>query len=128
MTENSTLKKLQIKCGQRGIVISAPESYQPVLTELLKTADVSDVLAGQFDFIHYFVTQKAELERKAPELKASMKTKGMLWISYPKGKLLPTDLNRDIIRESVESMGLGLKAVSLVAIDEVWSALRFKIE
>jgi len=128
VTENPILKKLYVKSGQRGIVLNAPESYRTVLAELPKDVEVSDVQEGKFDFIHYFVTEKAELERRIPEIKARMKPKGMLWVSYPKGKLLPTDLNRDIIRESVESMGLGLKAVSLVAIDEVWSALRFKIE
>ncbi|TAK35225.1 MAG: hypothetical protein EPO21_07170 [Chloroflexota bacterium] len=128
MPDNPILKKLQIKSGQRGIILNAPESYQSVLVQLPQDVDVAEALEGQFDFIHYFVTQKAELERQAPELKAAMKPKGMLWVSYPKGKALPTDLNRDIIRATLESSGLGLRAVSLVAIDDVWSALRLKIE
>ena len=44
---------------------------------------------------------------------------------HPKGKALPTDLNRDIVRVTLEP--LGLEVVSQVAIDETWSALRAKI-
>jgi hypothetical protein len=47
-----------------------------------------------------------------------------VWISYPKGKALQTDLNRDIVR--VTLVPLGLEVVSQVAIDETWSALRAK--
>ena len=45
-------------------------------------------------------------------------------MSYPKTKGLQTEVNRDILREML--LPLGLEAVSIVAIDEVWSALRFK--
>ena len=40
-------------------------------------------------------------------------------------KALPTDLNRDIVRVTLEP--LGLETVIQVAIDETWSALRAKV-
>ena len=50
---------------------------------------------------------------------------GILWISYPKQSAKQdTDLNRDILRESL--LNQSLKAVAQISIDDTWSALRFK--
>lgn len=125
MTESPVLAKLRVKGGQRALILGAPESYRSVLAALPEGVQVAEGLEGKFDFIHYFVTNKAELERRTPELKAAMKPEAILWVSYPKGTAIPTDLKRDIVREALERMGL--KAVAQVAIDDVWSALRFKI-
>ncbi len=126
MNESEILAKLRIKSGHRVVVLGAPESYRPVLAALPQGVEPADRLEGRFDFLHYFVTQKAELERRAPELKAAMKPGAILWVSYPKGAAIPTDLKRDVVRETLERFGL--RGVSQVAIDEVWSALRFKAE
>jgi hypothetical protein len=50
---------------------------------------------------------------------------GILWVSYPKQAKGPrSDLNRDVLREELARRGW--QAVSQVAIDDRWSALRFK--
>ena len=46
-------------------------------------------------------------------------------MSYPKGKSIKSDLNRDVVRLVLQEVGL--ETVSQVAIDEVWSALRAKL-
>jgi hypothetical protein len=49
----------------------------------------------------------------------------MLWVTYPKGtSKAKVDVNRDSLREY--DLTIGLQAVSLLAIDDVWSALRLK--
>ena len=78
-----------------------------------------------FDFIQVFVTRRDELLATGPELRQALKPGGVLWISYPKGKALPTDLNRDVVR--LAAAEVGLEVVSQVAIDDVWSALRAKV-
>ncbi len=125
MPENAILKKLLLKSNHRAVVLDAPESYGPVLAEIPEGVELAKTLEGEFDFIHAFASDRAELERKVPALKGALKPAGLLWISYPKGKTVPTDLNRDRLREAVEAFGL--KAVTLVAIDDVWSAMRFKL-
>ena len=42
---------------------------------------------------------------------------GMVWISYPKGKSLETDLNRDVLREELSA--LGLEAVRQIATGQI---------
>ena len=48
----------------------------------------------------------------------------LAWIAYPKAGKLGTDLNRDLL--SAALAGEGVQPVRQVAIDEVWSALRFR--
>ena len=122
---NEVLGKLRVTSGQRAIVLDAPDSYKPILAALPADVDLAPTLSGKVDFINYFATKRAELERKEPDLKAAMKPGSILWISYPKGSAIPTDLKRDSLRESLAQFGL--QAVSQVAIDDIWSALRFKL-
>ena len=46
----------------------------------------------------------------------------VLWVAYPKGNR--TDLNRDSLWPILGEYGL--RPISQVAVDEVWSALRFR--
>jgi hypothetical protein len=68
--------------------------------------------------------RRDEILREGSAWRAALAPSGVLWVSYPKGKSIPTDLNRDVVRIALEQMGL--QTVSQVAIDEVWSALRAK--
>ncbi len=125
MSDKPILQKLLLKPGYRAAVLNAPESYYPVLDSFPKDVELVEVFVGKFDFIHYFATKKAELEREVPDLKEAMKPTTLLWISYPKGKAIPTDLNRDSLAKALAEFGL--QPVAMVAIDDVWSAMRFKI-
>ena len=80
---------------------------------------------GAYDFIHFFATRRNEVLAHGPQLRQALKPGGILWVSYPRGKALPTDLNRDILRVALAEVGL--EAVTQVAIDDVWSALRAKV-
>ena len=48
----------------------------------------------------------------------------LTWIAYPKAGQLETDLNRDILWELLD--GKGVRPVRQVALDDTWSALRFR--
>jgi hypothetical protein len=50
---------------------------------------------------------------------------GLLWICYPKkSSKAATDLTRDVLWDMVK--GYGVVGVSLISIDDVWSAMRFR--
>lgn len=68
---------------------------------------------------------KAELDTlAAPAIEAALRDK-LAWIAYPrKAGRLGTDLNRDILAKSLA--GRGVQPVRQIAINEVWSALRFR--
>ena len=65
--------------------------------------------------MHGFDTRKAQLERDVPELARALGPEGIWRLSYPKGHVLATDLNRDVLRVAAESKGLD--TVALVAAD-----------
>ena len=61
--------------------------------------------------------------RKAVGGEAARRDK-LAWIAYPKAGKLGTDLNRDILSAALAVEGV--QPVRQIAIDEVWSALRFR--
>jgi hypothetical protein len=123
LSTKPVVQKLLLKPGSRALVLNAPAGY---LDQFPKDVQVEQQLGdGPYDFIQLFATRKDDLIALAPTLRAAARPTGLVWIAYPKGKALPTDLNRDIVRITLEP--LGLEVVSQVAIDETWSALRAKI-
>jgi hypothetical protein len=116
-------QKLLLKPGARALILSAPAGYRD---QIPKDVQVERQLTtGPYDFIQLFVTRRDEVLALGPQLRQALKPGGVLWVSYPKGKALPTDLNRDIL--GVALAEVGLQTVSQVAIDDVWSALRAKV-
>lgn len=113
-----------MKAGQQALVINAPPDYASGLG-----VEVSTQLAGKPDasaeFVQMFVKSSQEVEDLIPAVLRALKQDGLLWISYPKGtSKVKTDLNRDILWKAMERFALA--AVSMVSIDSVWSAMRFR--
>jgi hypothetical protein len=120
-SDKSILEKLRYKSGQRSAVLNAPPAYQSTLAQM---AGPESALEGTFDFIHVFATERQQLVEEGPKWRGALAPNGLLWVSYPKGKAVKTDLNRDVVRVALQQVGL--ETVSQVSIDEVWSALRAK--
>ena len=112
--------KLQIKPGQRIATVADADDTPPIAAAGATTADTPEAA----DVIVAFVRTQATLHAvAAPAIDAARRDK-LAWIAYPKAGKLGTDLNRDIIRESLAAQGV--QPVRQIAIDEVWSALRFR--
>ena len=111
--------KLQIKPGARLATLAAADAPALVLADVA-TADAPD----QADAVLAFVRTRADLDTvAAPAIEAALGDR-LAWIAYPKAGKLGTDLNRDILREALEAKGV--QPVRQIAVDEVWSALRFR--
>jgi len=121
MSQKPFSQKLLIKQGYRILILNSPPDY---LAKLGKTEAslFTDPAKQPFDLIQLFVSTNKELEDQLSKVKSLAKEKGLIWVTYPKGK---AEINRDTIREYAST--IGFKAVSLVAIDNTWSALRLKI-
>jgi hypothetical protein len=111
--------KLQIKPGQTVAAVGAPEDVPPL-------GDAANPAAepGNADAVVAFVRNRAELGTGADAAIAAARLDRLAWIAYPKAGKLGTDLNRDILAAVVSSRGV--RPVRQVAIDETWSALRFR--
>lgn len=118
------VQKLQIKSGKL-IVLNAPQGYAEQLAKELKDLTISTRAAGQAEAVLLFVNSLAETERLTPKAGKLVKPGGMLWIAYPKGtSKVKTDVNRDKLWVAVQP--IGWQPIRQIALDEVWSALRFK--
>lgn len=114
-------KKLGIKEGTRALLVNAPEeAVQAIDPPPLERASE---LNGEFDYIHFFVRTQVEFNDMFPKLKAHLKQTGMLWVSWPKGGKLGTDLRlTTVIKLGYDH---GLVESKSVSIDATWSALKF---
>jgi hypothetical protein len=118
-------KKLRIQPGQRVLILNAPEGYRQELGPLPESVEIAEAAEDKFDFVHLFVKNVADLERLGPVALDVLKHDGLLWISYPKkSSKVATDLSRDVGWDLVTEAGL--RPVTQVSVDEVWSALRFR--
>lgn len=124
-SEKPIPQKLFMKENYTVLLVNEPEGYNTKLGKLPKNVSLVSKPSGQVDLIQVFVSSKSELESQLRELKQLLGPQGLLWVTYPKGtSKTKVDINRDVIREYAET--IGLKAVAQVAIDEKWSALRLK--
>jgi len=69
-----------------------------------------------------FADDEAALRIILESQRDRLATPAALWIAYPKANR--SDINRDILWPILTEFGL--RPISQVAIDEVWSALRFR--
>jgi hypothetical protein len=119
-------KKLNYKGQPRVAVLGAPESFRAEMDAMAGVAEVREELDGDAAFVIGFVQRREEIG--ALRLRVSRATTGdaTVWIAYPKAssKRYACDFNRDT---GWETMGEhGFEPVRQVAIDEDWSALRFR--
>lgn len=125
MTTNPLAKKLQMKAGQRAAVLNPPAGYLEKLDPLPEGVELVDASEGQCDFVQVFVKNMEDLRKFLPVAIQAVKYDALLWIAYPKGGAKAgTDLNRDILWNAV--LQQNLSSVTLVSLDDVWSAMRFR--
>ena len=120
-------KKLNLKNETEILVVNAQGSFEPELAALMDVTILHEISqASQIRFALAFVTQQAEVDALARELASKARGDALLWFAYPKGssKRYKCEFNRDTGWAILG--GLGFEAVRQVAIDEDWSALRFR--
>ena len=126
-------KKLRLLANHDVALLNAPAGTSEQLRPGPRTIVTQLPPNETFDAVLLFVNNAEELRRLGPgAIRASMPG-GLLWISYPKGgpargatdlPATPWWVQRDVLGEITSVTGY--KPVSFVAIDENWTALRFK--
>jgi hypothetical protein len=119
--------KMNLKGQQEILVVNAPDSFEKEIEALRNVRvgrRVEEVKSPSF--VLAFVTERAELARLSKKLAAKAVGDALLWFAYPKGssKKYSCDFNRDEGWETLRQSGFD--SVRMVAIDEDWSALRFR--
>lgn len=111
--------RLQIKPGTL-VAIVAAEPDGPDLAQPWETTEDP----GKAGAVIAFARQQSDLTSVTTPAIEAARDDRLAWIAYPKGGQLGTDLNRDSLVRAVSP--LGVQPVRQIAIDNVWSALRFR--
>jgi hypothetical protein len=123
----SVFPKLNLKDQAEILVVNAPASFEPELRALAGVRVIREARpAKTIAFALAFVTKQAEVNALAKIMARQAKGDAVVWFAYPKGtsKRYTCEFNRDT---GWEALGrAGFEAVRQVAIDEDWSALRFR--
>jgi hypothetical protein len=123
----TTFDKLNLKDHKEILVLNVPDSFEGEIYGL-RDVRVFRRIEGMksIAFALSFVTQRAELQRLSRKLAAKADGDAVLWFAYPKGtsKKYSCDFSRDDGWEMLRQAGFD--SVRQVAIDDDWSALRFR--
>lgn len=120
-------KKLNLKVKQQITVLNAPDSFQKELKEMEGYSVIEEFSVTEYsDFIMVFVYNKKELDAYVKQILPYLKGDAILWFCYPKktSKKYTSDIHRDTGWEKLADCNY--RGVRQVAIDEDWSALRFR--
>jgi hypothetical protein len=121
-------KKLNFKNHRQITVLNSLESFLPELKAMEASTPVSPAVgkAKELDFVIVFATRQQQVDKAAEAVAPKLISDGIFWICYPKGssKKYICDFNRDTGWNRLGE--LGFEPVRQVAVDEDWSALRFR--
>jgi hypothetical protein len=120
-------KKLNLKDQHDILVVNAPASFESdiaMLSDVTVRRDPKNVTVVGFALT--FVKTQAELDSLSAVLAAKAEGDAILWFAYPKGtsKNYKCEFNRDTGWNII--CDAGFDTVRQVAIDDDWSALRFR--
>jgi len=124
---NSTAQKLKIKENFNLLTINAPADFRKNIGELPKGVKISND-SKNFNQVHWFVLNKAQMDKELTKILKLIKDDVILWIYYPKAtSKLQTDLTRDkgwdnLLRH--DELGW----ISLISFDDTWSTFGSRLK
>jgi hypothetical protein len=128
MALQTVLEKLQLKDEKNILVQGLPSSIEKQFIKLSFAKSVTPLLRSRrIDFALVFAISKNQLSDILKEVVPALHDEAKLWVAYPKlTSKIASDLCRDCNWEMISSMGF--ETVSMIALDNTWSAIHFKKE
>jgi aspartate 1-decarboxylase len=122
---SAVFKKLNLKNQTDILVLNAPASFEPELAPLEGITIVrTEAKAREITFSLAFVTQQKEIDALAKTIRRKAVGDAVVWFAYPKAS---SRRFKNAITVDWTLLGeAGFESVSRVAIDEDWSAKRFR--
>jgi hypothetical protein len=120
------IQKLGIKSGTKAVVINTPPDYARLIGPLPPGIKFEHRLVCPCDFVHFFTTERKELETFLQRARSHLADTGMIWVSWPKRSAgMKTNVTEDVIR--AVALPLGFVDTKVCAVDETWSGLKLMI-
>ncbi|MBK8566546.1 MAG: hypothetical protein IPN76_25260 [Saprospiraceae bacterium] len=125
---DAIFKKLNYKDQPIIHVLNAPGSFAGCLHFMEPLATVKHQIgeADAIEFVIVFAINQAEVDAAVHAICPKLRGDAVVWMCYPKGssKRYKCEFNRDTGWQVFGQYGM--EGVRMVAIDEDWSALRFR--
>jgi hypothetical protein len=121
------LEKLQLKDEKNLLIQGLPSAIEKQFAKLAFAKNLTPLLKSKkIDFALVFAVNEQQLRGIVCEVLPALQKDGKFWVAYPKvGSKIATTLNRDCSWECIT--GVGYEVVRQVALDHVWTAVRFKM-
>ncbi len=126
MTAQTLLEKLQLQDEKNMLIQGLPSSIEKQFTKLTFSKNVTPLLRSRkIDFALVFAVSHRQLVDILKDVIPALQDDAKFWIAYPKlTSKIASDLSRDKNWDFVSDYGF--EAVRMIALDNVWSAGRFK--
>lgn len=125
---NPIFKKLNFKDQQRIAVLHAPAEFEQAMKEMQELTQLDATINPNhtYEFVLAFVQSEADIEKVIANVHTQLAKDPVFWLAYPKksSKKYKSTLHRDCGWKQVGA--LGFESVRQIAINEDWSALRFR--
>ena len=123
----SIAQKLKIKEGFALRTINAPADFKKLLAPLPDDVSMSPT-AKNYQQIHWFVLNKAQLDKELLKVMDLVKKDVLCWVYYPKGSSkLQTDLTRDKGWDNLLKHEQ-FHWISLISFNDTWSTFAFRLK
>jgi hypothetical protein len=123
---NSISDKLRIKPGYILLTLNEPANFKKGLEGLPAGVKISDS-TRDYDQVHWFVMNKAHMEKEKSKVMKLVKPELTVWVYYPKvSSKVQTDLTRDKGWDCLLAEGDKLTWINLISFDETWSVFGFR--
>jgi hypothetical protein len=122
----SLLEKLQLKDEKNLLIQGLPSTVEKQFVKISFAKNVTPLLrARKIDFALVFAICHKQLKDILNEVVPALHEDAKLWVAYPKvSSKIVSDLSRDCNWECISQ--LGFEVVRLIALDNIWSAMRFR--
>jgi hypothetical protein len=125
MAEKPVAAKLGLKSGFSVRLFAPAADWTGLLGPMPSDATVSHDGNGPFDAVIVFIPTSATLTTHSAAAIAALKPGGLMWLAYPKKTgAIASDMTRERAWEAFSA--LDWRPVSQIALDDTWSALRFR--
>jgi hypothetical protein len=122
------VEKLQLSEEKNLLIQGLPSSIEKQFAKLAFAKSLTPLLKSKkIDFALVFAVNERQLTGIVSEVLPALREEAKFWVAYPKAaSKIVTTLNRDCSWACI--LGEGYETVRQVALDHVWTALRFKKE
>ncbi|MEO7924563.1 MAG: YdeI/OmpD-associated family protein [Chitinophagaceae bacterium] len=122
----SISNKLKVKADYTLLTLNAPANFKKGLLGLPGGVKISDS-AKAYDQVHWFVMNRAQVEKEMSRVMKLVKPGVVVWVYYPKGtSKIQTDLTRDKGWDCLLAESDKVTWISLISFNDTWSVFGFR--